>query len=394
MQRVYFGPAECVAVLIVVAPQSFKGCAEAQDVARAIAEGLRRVWPDARYELLPMADGGEGTVRTLVDATGGEYRTTTVRDPLGRRIEARWGLIDAGRTAVVEMAAASGLPLLRPGERDARRASSFGTGELLLAAARSGARTIVLGIGGSATNDGGAGMLRALGLRFLDREGRELGEGGAELERLERMEGDVDRALAGVEVVVASDVTNPLTGPEGASAVFGPQKGASAEDAAALDRALSRYADVVARRVGNDVRNMPGAGAAGGVGFALLAFLGATLRSGAELVLDTYRFDERARGASLCVTGEGRLDEQSLYGKVTVTVARRARALGAPTAAIVGSLGPGYEGAWAQGIGAIEPIATGASDIDTLLREWRSLVVSAAERLARAVQLGRALGSV
>ena len=379
---------------VVIAPQAFKGCADAHDVADAIADGFGRAWPDAVLDRIPVADGGEGTVRALVEATGGEYRVARVRDPLGRPVDARWGVIDRGRTAVVEMAAASGLPLLRTSERDPLHASSYGTGELIRAAAQSGVRHIIVGVGGSATNDGGAGMARALGLSLLDAHGAALPEGGAALADLARIEGTLAPVLRGVEIVVASDVRNPLLGPEGASAVFGPQKGASADGVRLLDAALGRFADVVAGLVGKDARAEPGAGAAGGVGFALLAFCGARIQSGAELVLDVARFDARVRGAALCVTGEGRLDGQSLYGKATIAVARRARAQGVATAAIVGSIGFGYERAWSEGIAAIEPIATGPADLDALMREWRPFVTAAAERLARAVHLGRLLGSV
>ena len=383
-----------VARRIIVAPQAFKGSADARAVAEAIAEGLRAVWPDALVDLVPVADGGEGTVRAIVEAAGGEYRDSAVTDPLGRTVRARWGLLDRGETAVIEMAAASGLPLVTDNERDARRASSYGTGELLRAAARAGARRVIIGIGGSATNDGGAGMLRALGLRLVDERGADLPEGGAALARLARIEGELDPALRGLELLVASDVRNPLTGPRGASAVFGPQKGASPEDVRVLDAALAHYADVVARRAGRDVRHEAGAGAAGGVGFALMAMLGARLRSGADLVLDAVRFDERARQAWLCVTGEGRLDGQSLFGKATITVARRAHAAGTPVAAIVGSIGPGFEEAWSHGVGAIEAIATGPADLETLVRDWRVLVRAAAERLARALQLGHEMDTV
>lgn len=381
-------------VRVVVAPQAFKGSAAAHDVAAAIADGLREVWRDAALELIPVADGGEGTVRALVESTGGEYRASRVKDPLGREVEARWGLIEGGAAAVIEMAAASGLPLLAPDERDPDRASSYGTGELLLHAARAQVRRIVVGIGGSATNDGGAGLVRALGLRLLDESGAQIPEGGAALARVARIEGEIHPALRDVEILVASDVRNPLVGPEGASAIFGPQKGASPAQVGSLDAALERFADVVAAHVRSDLRTAPGAGAAGGVGFALLAFLGARLRSGAELVLDVTRFDQRVRGAALCVTGEGRLDGQSLFGKASVTVARRARAAGVPVAAVVGSLGPGYEGAWAEGIRAVEAIATGPADLEALVRDWRALVRAAAERLARALQLGHEMDTV
>ena len=378
---------------IVVAPQAFKGSADAAAVADAIAEGLHEVWPDASIDRVPVADGGEGTVRALVDGADGEMRETTARDPLGHLIRAGFGLIDGGATAVVEMAAASGLTLVAPADRDARLTSSFGTGELLVAAARAGARRILIGVGGSATNDGGAGMLRAVGFRLLDQGGREIGEGGIALERLASIEGMLDPVLAGVELVVATDVASPLTGPNGASAVFGPQKGATADDVRALDAALGHFADVVAWKTKQDLRDAPGAGAAGGVGFALMALLRATARSGADLVLDAARFDERVAVASLCVTGEGRLDAQSLAGKASVVVARRAGRKGVPTVAVVGSLGDGHERALAE-LAAVEPIAVGPADEATLMREWRPLVRAAAARLARAVQVGTRMASV
>jgi len=379
---------------IVVAPQAFKGSADAHEAAAAIAAGLRSVWPEADIDLIPIADGGEGTVRALVEATGGTYRTTEVRGPLGRLVQASWGLIDGGATAVIEMAAASGLPLLADRDRDALRASSYGTGQLILAATDAGARRILIGLGGSATNDAGTGMLRAFGLRFRDAAGTDIGEGGAALERVAWIDGTIAPALQRVEILVASDVRNPLTGDSGASAVFGPQKGASADDVRVLDHALSHFADVVARHSGRDLREEPGAGAAGGMGFALRALLGAQIRSGAELVLDAARFDERLRGAALCVTGEGRLDEQSVFGKASVTAARHARRAGVPVVAVVGSLGPGYERALDEGIAAVESLATGSSDLETLMRDGSARIRAAAERLARAVQVGRQLGSV
>ncbi|HKW77563.1 MAG TPA: glycerate kinase [Candidatus Limnocylindria bacterium] len=379
---------------IVVAPQSFKGSVDARDVALAIAEGLLRVWPDAAVERIPVADGGEGTVRALVEAANGVERVSTVRDPLGRPVQAAWGVIDSGATAVIEMAAASGLPRLLEGERDVMRASSYGAGELLREAAHAGVRRGIVGLGGSATNDAGSGMLRALGLRFVDESGADVGEGGAALARVARIEGELDPAVRRLELLVASDVRNPLTGPEGASAIFGPQKGATADQVRTLDAALAHFADVVARRIGRDVRNEPGAGAAGGAGFALRALLDAEIRSGAELVLEAARFDERIQGAQLCVTGEGRLDGQSVFGKASVAVTRHARRAGVLVVAVVGALGPGYERTLAEGIAAVAPIATGPSDLATLIREGPVLISASAERLARAVQVGRELGTV
>src|SRR6267143_1603641 len=301
---------------VLIAPQSFKGSADAVAVAAAIARGVRTVWPDAETVELPLADGGEGTVRALVRATSGELRSARVHDPLLREIDAEWGVLGDRTTAVVEMAAANGLPLLREDERDPRITSTRGTGELILTAAMSGAHRIVIGIGGSATNDGGAGMARAFGYTFFDREGNELPEGGAALARLARIDGQTDPRLIRPAVEVACDVRNPLLGPEGASAIYGPQKGATPEIVRELDAALARYADVVEAFVGRPIREVPGAGAAGGLGAGLLAFLDARLVSGADLVLRAVGFDERLRGADLVITAEGRIDRQSGYGKL------------------------------------------------------------------------------
>lgn len=377
---------------ILIAPQAFKGSVDAVRVASAIARGVRRVWPDAECDELPLADGGEGTVRALVRATGGALRRSRVRDPLGREVEAEWGILGGGRTAVVEMAAASGLPLLRADERDPRVTSTRGTGELLLEAAMSGVDLVVVGIGGSATNDGGAGMARAIGFRFLDRDGRDLEEGGAALARLHRLEGRVDPRLTRVTIEVASDVRNPLLGPEGASAVFGPQKGATPEVVAELEAAIARYADVVERFVGRDVRAVPGAGAAGGLGAGLLAFADAKIRSGAQLVMGATRFAERAARADLVITGEGRVDAQSAYGKLTGAVVAKAVELDRPVAAIVGGVGEGAGSLFDAGLGAIEVASDGPTSFEDAMRRAEDLIAGAAERLTRAIALGRTLG--
>jgi glycerate 2-kinase len=378
---------------VLIAPQAFKGSVDAVGVAAAIARGLRTVWPDAECDTLPLADGGEGTVRALVAATGGALRRTRVHDPLGREIEAEWGVLGDKRTAVVEMAAASGLPLLRPDERDPRVTSTRGTGELLLEAATSGVGRVIVGIGGSATNDGGTGMARTIGFRFIDREGNDLPEGGAALSRLHRIEGQVDGRLLRVSIEVASDVRNPLVGPEGASAVFGPQKGATPEIVAELDAALSRYADVLARFLGRDIRSVPGSGAAGGLGAGLMAFADAKMRSGAELVMTATRFVDRARAADLVITGEGRVDAQSAYGKVTGAVIARAKELGRPVALIAGGVAEGYAALFDAGLGALEIASDGPGTIEDAMRHGDDLIVSAAARLARTIALGRRIAA-
>ncbi len=377
---------------VVIAPQSFKGSADAVAVAAAIARGVLRVWPRAETVELPLADGGEGTVRALVHATRGQLRTARVHDPLLRPIDAEWGVLGDRTTAVVEMAAANGLPLLREDERDPRVTSTRGTGELILAAAASGAHRIVVGIGGSATNDGGAGMARAFGYRFYDRDGEEIPEGGAALARLARIDGQTDPRLVRPRVDVACDVRNPLLGPEGASAVFGPQKGATPDMARELDAALGRYADVVERFVRRAIRDVPGAGAAGGLGAGLVAFLDARLVSGAQLVLDAVGFDRRLAGAALVITGEGRIDGQSAYGKLTQAVTVSAQRQGIPVFAVAGMLGPGHERMREAGISRIETLATGDAERAAAMREPLPRIEAAAERLAMQARGG--MGSV
>lgn len=338
--------------------------------------------PGALLDELPLADGGEGTVHALVRATNGRIRNARVHDPLLREIDAEWGILGDGTTAVVEMAAASGLPLLREDERDPRITSTRGTGELVLAAAASGAHRIIVGIGGSATNDGGSGMARALGYRFLDRDGQDLPEGGAALARLHHLEGQTDPRLIRPSIEVACDVRNPLLGPEGASAIYGPQKGATPQMVRELDAALATYADVIEEFVGRNVRDVPGAGAAGGLGAGLIAFLDARLRWGAELVLDATKFLSRIAGADLVITGEGRADAQSVYGKLTQAVTHAARDAGVRIAMVVGGTAPGYEALLAQGVEAIEVSTPEGMALADAMRNAEPLIEDAAAGLA------------
>ena len=375
---------ERAAPRVLIAPQSFKGSAHAVAVAAAIARGVHEAWQNAVTIEMPLADGGEGTVRALIRATGGETRHAHVHDPLLREIDAEWGVLGDKKTAVVEMAAANGLPLLRESERDPRITSTRGTGELILAAAMSGAHRIVIGIGGSATNDGGAGMARAFGYRFFDDRGAELPEGGAALARLARIDGQTDPRLIRPSIDVACDVRNPLLGPEGASAVFGPQKGATPEMVSELDAALARYADVVERWIGRSVRDVPGAGAAGGLGAGLLAFLDARLVSGAALVLDAVGFDRQLEGAALVITGEGRIDRQSVYGKLTQAVTQAARARGVPVIAVAGSIGAGHEAMRDAGIERIETLSANLAEREAAMRDPLPRIEAAAARAVRA----------
>ena len=322
---------------VLAAPDKFRGTLTAAEAASAIAEGWGRGRPHDEVEELPMADGGEGTLDAMVAALGGEVLFARVTGPLGDSVDAPFGRIDSGGLAVVEMARASGLALVGSDRRDAVRATTRGTGELILEACRRGPDRVMVCIGGSATTDGGAGMAQALGVRLLDAVGDDLPPGGAALLELASIDlSGLSPLVDGVEFVVASDVDNPLTGPTGAAAVYGPQKGASPGDVALLDRALATYAAVLQRDLSVDVKDMPGAGAAGGLGAGLVAFLRATLRPGIEVVMEATRFAERLRGAGVVITGEGKLDEQSLHGKTPDGVLRAARDHGVPALVVCG----------------------------------------------------------
>ncbi|NUW63554.1 glycerate kinase [Cronobacter sakazakii] len=361
---------------IVIAPDSFKESLSAMDVAKAIEAGFREIYPQANYVCVPMADGGEGTVEAMVAATGGQIITTPVTAPLGDKVDGFFGLLGDGETAVVEMAAASGLHLVPAAQRDPRITTSYGTGELILAALERGVKAIIIGIGGSATNDGGAGMMQALGARFLDGEGRELAPGGAALARLERLDlSALDPRLAQVSVTAACDVDNPLCGEKGASAVFGPQKGATPAMVTELDAALRRFGEQLEAATGKAIISAPGAGAAGGMGAALLGMLNAELRPGIEIVIESLGLAQAVRDADLVITGEGRLDSQSIHGKTPVGVARVAKQFQRPVVAIAGSLTPDYQIVHEHGIDAafsvIDRIVTLQEALDDAERNLR-----------------------
>ena len=347
---------------IVIAPDSFKGSLTARQAADAIERGVRRVTPDADIIPIPMADGGEGTVRALVDATGGRLIPVRVTGPLGEPVAATYGILGDGTTAVIEMAEAAGLHLVGTAP-DPLHATTRGVGELILDALGHGAERIIVGLGGSATNDGGAGMAQALGVRLFDADGRNLPGGGAELADLDRIDcTGLDPRVACTPIILASDVTNPLTGPDGASAVFGPQKGATPAMVERLDRALAHYAAVVRRDTGRSVDATPGSGAAGGLGAGFLAFTDATMRSGIDLVIETVGLKERAVCADYCFTGEGRIDGQTQYGKTPMGVAR-AMHEAAPACrviALAGSIGEDAEQLNALGFAAVFGIQSGA----------------------------------
>jgi glycerate kinase len=373
---------------VVVAPNSFKGSLSAAEAAAAIARGVREALPDADVVEIPVADGGEGTVDALVSSRKGTYREVEVDGPLGDPVRAAYGLIDGGRTGVVELASASGLTLTPLESRDPRRASTYGFGQLLEAVRRHGVAYIVAGIGGSATNDGGAGMAQAMGYRLLDAGGRDLPRGGAALARLARIDSSgFDAGWRSVSVMVASDVTNPLTGPRGATYVYGPQKGADPDVLRELDEALAHLAVVIARDLGKQVADIPGAGAAGGAGAGLVAFLDAKLVEGAPLVVDASGFDQALHGARLVITGEGRVDGQTASGKAPGEVAKRALAAGIPTLLLAGSRGPGWESLSSMGVTSVVTLAQEADpeghNLQVLMHDAAPALTRAA---ARAVQ--------
>ena len=372
---------------IIVAPQEFKGTLTAHEAAEAMAIGAKRALPDAEIETIPLSDGGPGLVDVILASTGGRRQHARVNDPLGRPVDAAWALLHDG-TAVIESAAAAGLLLLREEERDPAVASTLGVGQLILVALDAGCTRMTVGLGGSATNDGGSGMAAALGVRFLDATGRELPPGGAALARLERIDDDGrDLRLRDLEVIAAADVTNPLCGPEGASLLYGPQKGASTALAQQLDSALHRYAEVVERAVGVAVLDQPGAGAAGGLGAGLIAFARAEVRPGFDVVAEAIRLHERLSSADFLITGEGRLDGQTHYGKAVVGVARMAADSGIPVLVVPGALGPGWE-AILRYVARVEPVVGGAATaaqvmerpaealsltVERALRGWRNV---------------------
>ena len=374
---------------IVIAPDSYKESLSALEVAQAVEAGFRQVFPDANYVLVPVADGGEGTVDAMVAATGGRKETVTVSGPLGEPVEAFYGLTGDGDTAVIEMAAASGLALVSPDRRNPLLTSSRGTGELIRAALDAGARRFILGIGGSATNDGGAGMVQALGVRLLDLEGRELDGSGGDLARLERIDvSALDPRLAECRIEVACDVDNPLTGARGASAVFGPQKGATPEMVQALDANLARLARIVGRDLGVAVDTVPGAGAAGGMGAAMLAFFGATLKPGIEIVTAAVDLDTHVRDADLVITGEGRIDFQTVHGKTPIGVARVAKRHGKPVIGIAGSLGAEVGVVHAHGIDAVFSVLGKPCTLDEALRDAAANVELTARNVAAVLRIG------
>ncbi|GAC1429496.1 MAG: glycerate kinase [Chloroflexota bacterium] len=375
---------------ILIAPAAFKGSLAAIEVAAAMATGARAAGPDLDVVEVPLADGGEGTAAALVAASGGELRTVRGEGPLGAPVDAAYGLLPGGETAVIEMATASGLWLLRREEYDALHASTYGTGQVVRAALEAGRRRLIVGVGGSATVEGGAGLAEALGIRLLDRAGQLIGRGGAALSALDRIEiGGRHPLLDGVEVVVACDVTNPLTGPEGAAAVFGPQKGASAAQVALLDTNLAHLAAIIERDLGVAVAGLPGAGAAGGLAAGLIAFLGARVAGGFDTVAAAVDLPERVRGCDLILTGEGRVDGQTLHGKVIAGIARVAHAQGVPVVVLAGGILPDAYALHDRGVAALLSVMPAPLELAEAEARARELIARAAEEVVRLWRVAR-----
>jgi glycerate kinase len=358
------------------------------EVADAIEAGFKKIFTDAEYIKLPMADGGEGTVQSLVDATGGSIVSCDVTGPLGQTVEGFFGLMGDGSAAIIEMAAASGLHLVEPEKRNPLVTTTFGTGELVKAALDRGVKHIIVGIGGSATNDGGIGMAQALGAKLLDADGNALGFGGGELSKLASIDlAELDPRLADIKLEVACDVDNPLCGPKGASHVFGPQKGATPEMVETLDSNLARYAEVIKSTNGRDVVNTAGAGAAGGLGAALLGLFDAELRPGIQIVMDAVNLSEVVKDADLVITGEGRIDSQTIHGKTPIGVARTAKQYDIPVIAIAGSTAKDCEVVHEHGIDAAYSVVLGATDLPTALKEAAFNVEMTSRNIAAAMTM-------
>lgn len=373
----------------VLAPDSFKESMTAKEVCVAMEKGLRKIYPTANYIHVPMADGGEGTVQSLVDASGGVIHQREVSGPLGQPVLAQYGILGDGLTAAIEMASASGIHLVTKATRNPLHTSTYGTGELIRACLDQGIRKIIIGIGGSATNDGGTGMAEALGVTFLDAHGHPLARGGGALDQLAHIDvSGLDERLQDVEFIVACDVTNPLYGEHGASRVFGPQKGATPEMVQVLDANLSHYADVVKQQLHKDIRDVPGAGAAGGLGAGLLIFTQSVLRKGIEIIIEYTGLRDKLLHADVVFTGEGGIDFQTKFGKTPYGVARAAKEAGKPVIAIAGYVGEGIDMLYTEGIDAVFGIVPGAADLEQLLREGPENMERTTENIARVLKLG------
>ncbi|SDI88709.1 glycerate kinase [Natribacillus halophilus] len=368
---------------IIIAPDSFKESMSAREAAEAIQTGFQQAGDEHEYHLIPMGDGGEGTMEALAANLAGVYHTLQVEGPNGRPVEATYALSADGKTAIMEMAQASGLDHVAEHDRNVGAASTYGTGEMIRAALDQGARKIILGIGGSATNDGGAGMIEALGGRLLNEQGEAVAKGGVGLEELSSIDlSGLDARLENTDIVVACDVTNPLLGEQGASAIYGPQKGANADMVHRLDNAIAHFHTLTVETTGHDVKDTPGAGAAGGLGYALLAYLNAELKPGIDLVLDETGFRDSARHADVIVTGEGKIDGQSAYGKTPVGVAKAGKETGTFVIAMAGQLGEGYEEVYEHGIDAVFSLVPGVISVQDAMENGRTYLQQVTRNIA------------
>jgi len=375
---------------IVIAPDSYKGSLSALEVARAIQRGIDKVDGSIETIIVPMADGGEGTVRSLIDATGGEMIDLKVHDPLFREIDSFYGIMGDGKTAVIEMAAASGLTLLSSEERNPMIATTYGTGELIMDALDMGCRKFIIGIGGSATNDGGCGMAQALGSRFFDKDGNEIGFGGGELSKIHSIDSSgLDERVKFAEFIAACDVVNPLCGKNGASVVYGMQKGASDDEVKILDKGLGHLANIINEQFGIDIKDFPGAGAAGGLGAGIKVFLNGELKRGIDIVTGATNLSEKLNNADLVITGEGRMDFQTAFGKTPFGVAQIAKQKKIPVIAVAGSLGEGYQSLFLKGFDGIFSIIDKPMKIEEAIGNAAELIENTAESVIRLWIAGR-----
>ena len=373
---------------ILISPQEFKESLTGLEVANAIQEGINKADSKIKTNLVPVADGGDGTLQTMVDVTGGEIITETVRDPLGRNIDSVWGKLGDDNSAVIEMAKASGLALLNENEKSATLTSTYGTGQLFKFALDQGIDNFIIGIGGSATNDGGAGFVSALGAKLYDGNGKEVESNGISLSSIRDIDmSNFDERVKNTSVRVACDVTNPLCGNEGASAIFGPQKGANPEEVNLLDKNLLHWASLIKDQLGKDILNVPGAGAAGGLGAGLMAFTNAELSIGANIVLDSLNYDEHLRDVDLVIVGEGSTDKSTQFNKSPVAVAMRAKKLGIPVICLSGSIGEGYSESRDLGISSFFSIVSGPTELKYAIENAHELIVKSTEEIIRSLLL-------
>jgi glycerate kinase len=369
---------------IVIAPDSFKGSLSAVEATEAIHRGVKKAYPEVETVLVPVADGGEGTMRTLVAATNGTIKKTTVRNPLGKEFETAYGVLGDEETCVIEMAMASGIDLIQKEDLSALHTTTYGTGQLIKRALDDGYRTFILAIGGSATNDGGAGMLQALGLKIEDKDGKDIGFGGVELDKVHSIDrSQLDQRIQESSFLIASDVKNPFVGPNGASAVFGPQKGASPSDVQLLDQNLHHWADEIEKITGVHLHDIPGAGAAGGIGGAFLAFFPGEMRPGVEVVLEYSKLESSLRNAAVVITGEGQVDFQTASGKTPVGVAKMAKQYHIPTLIIAGSVGDGFEALYEYDIVSIHSMIKEPITLEKAMENAGELLEHAAEQVVR-----------